>query len=142
MHPSFKNPTRELSAPDWSFTAKGWGTFEVQVEIRFDSGAVVQHTHMLQFDTEEFIGQRFELPGSHAGIQGSLDNDLERIERSYPERERDHWGANGVPTPRTARREIQRIREAEDRGENTGWSGEPNEPDDYGLFGGGVADDY
>lgn len=62
-------------------------------------------------------------------IQEALDHDLSEIasgHRSFPDDGRDHWN-RGIPTPRTARRAVQCIREEADAGINTGWSGEPDD---------------
>lgn len=73
LHPTFKDPVRVCDKPPFEIHAKGWGTFDITVLLKWKSGAVQRTIWELQFDqTDAFkelqvpskVLQRAALPGS------------------------------------------------------------------------------
>ena len=50
LHPSFRPRVVELHNPPFSYTAKGWGTFQIAASVEMPNGHKVMLTHDLSFD--------------------------------------------------------------------------------------------
>lgn len=50
LHPTFKNPIREVKNPQGGFRLKtnGWGTFKINVFINLKNGKVIKREHRLE----------------------------------------------------------------------------------------------
>jgi len=50
LHPSFRDPVRTLKGPEFELKSSGWGTFDLEVVIRWQTGGEMPLTWELQFD--------------------------------------------------------------------------------------------
>jgi len=49
LHPTFENPVCELSGPTFELEGSGWGTFELDVLVRWKTGSTTTYAWELQF---------------------------------------------------------------------------------------------
>merc|ERR1711934_369252 len=50
LHPDFKPSMVQVSKPPFEVTRKGWGAFEMDIDIKFEDGTLQQVTHDLIFN--------------------------------------------------------------------------------------------
>ena len=55
LHPTFPNPIRRVSITDNKFalTAKGWGSFEINIRVAFKDNTERHLTHILEFEQKK-----------------------------------------------------------------------------------------
>ena len=61
LHPTFKDPVRVCEQPPFEFHARGWGTFDITVLLKWKSGSVQRTTWELQFDQSDAF-QELQIP--------------------------------------------------------------------------------
>lgn len=88
LHPTFKNPVRTLTGPNFTLACNGWGTFPLGVLIRWKGGQESAHTWHLQFDSAD-ANELVEVPATaitaaaasspedHAGAADDVDDEEE-----------------------------------------------------------------
>jgi transcription initiation factor IIF auxiliary subunit len=52
LHPTFPNPVRYGTGPNFSLSSSGWGEFNIQVKIGFKDGNVMRIQHWLTLSRE------------------------------------------------------------------------------------------